>query len=223
MGVQDDRALKKPTLEAEPDGPLLYKREGYPESGRMYDWRGDEIVCGPEAELCRCGASKEMPFCDGSHTEVGFSGRRETDRSNDRRRDYVGRRITIHDNRCVCSHAHFCVDELPEVFNPVRRPWIDPDAAEPERIIEVIEKCPSGALSYSVDGVEHRDLDREPGITVSRDGPYCVVGGIEVAGEEPRGEEVSREHCTCCRCGSSRNKPFCDGSHHRVGFSDQAD
>jgi CDGSH-type Zn-finger protein len=203
-----------------PDGPFEYENPLYPDSGRIYDICGEEIKCGKKVKLCRCGASKNMPFCDKTHEEIGFSGERESDRSNDRRRDYFGERITIHDNRCVCSHARHCVNELPSVFRVGERPWIDPDGAEPERIIEVIEKCPSGALSYSVDGVEHRDLDLEPGITVTRDGPYCLVGGIEVVGEEPRGEEVSREHCACCRCGASKNKPFCDGSHSEVGFED---
>lgn len=223
MTAPGDKPSRRPTLTPVQDGPLRYENGGYPDSGRIHDWRGREIPCGERAHLCRCGVSKRMPLCDGSHVEIGFSGRRETDRSDDRRRSYVGERITIHDNRCVCSHARFCVKELPEVFDLDRRPWVDPDAAEPERIIEVIEKCPSGALSYSIDGIEHRDLEREPAVLIAKDGPYCVVGGIEVVGEEPRGEKVSREHCTCCRCGTSRNKPFCDGSHHRIGFKDAPD
>lgn len=216
----DGEHHEKPTLTPLPDGPLEYENPIYPEGGRIYNSRGEEISCGRKVKLCRCGASKKMPFCDKTHEEIGFSGGRETDRNNDRRRDYVGKRITIHDNRCVCSHARFCIDELPSVFRLGERPWIDPDAAEPERIIEVIEKCPSGALSYSVDGVEHRDQDREPSITVTRNGPYCVVGGIEVVGEEPRAEKASTEHCACCRCGTSKNMPFCDGSHSDIGFGD---
>lgn len=219
MGTERE-PLNNPTMTPLPDGPFEYENPLYPESGKIYDSSGEEITCGRKVKLCRCGASRKMPFCDRTHESIGFSGKRESDRSNDRRRDYVGESITIHDNRCVCSHARHCVNELPSVFRLGERPWIDPDGAEPERIIEVIETCPSGALSYSVDGVEHRDLDREPGIAVTRDGPYCLVGGIEVVGEEPRAEEVSREHCACCRCGASKNKPFCDGSHTEVGFTD---
>jgi CDGSH-type Zn-finger protein len=218
--VGDSGQDKKPTLTPLPDGPLQYDNPLFPQGGRIYDSRGEEVSCGAKVKLCRCGASKRMPFCDNTHREIGFSGERESDRSNDRRRSYVGKKITIHDNRCACSHARFCVNELPSVFRLGERPWIDPDGADPDRIIEVIEKCPSGALSYSVDGVEHRDMEREPQITVTSDGPYCVVGGIEVAGEEPRAQQVSREHCTVCRCGSSRNKPFCDGSHEKAGFKD---
>ena len=90
-----------------------------------------------------------------------------------------------------------------------------------DEIIEVINKCPSGSLSYSIDGVEYRDQDRDPMITVSSDGPYYLVGGIEVVGHEPHGDEVSNEHCTLCRCGSSKNKPFCDGTHKDIGFKDE--
>jgi CDGSH-type Zn-finger protein len=222
MGIERE-PLNKLTLTPLPDGPFEYDNPLYPESGKILYSGGEEITCGRRAKLCRCGASKRMPFCDGTHEEIGFSGKRESDRSNDRRRDYVGERITIHDNRCACSHARHCINELPSVFRMGDRPWIDPDGADPERIIEVIEKCPSGALSYSVDGVEHRDLDREPAINITRDGPYCLVGGIEVVGEEPRADKVSREHCTCCRCGTSENKPFCDGSHWQVGFEDYKD
>jgi len=89
-----------------------------------------------------------------------------------------------------------------------------------EEIIRTVEKCPSGALSYSLDGVEHRDPDRDPLITVLKDDPYCVTGGIEVVGHESRAEAVSNEHCTLCRCGSSKNKPFCDGTHWEIGFTD---
>ena len=87
--------------------------------------------------------------------------------------------------------------------------------------IETIKKCPSGALSYSVGGEEHRDFDQEPKVVVSKNGPYCVCGGIEVVGHKNRAEKVSEEHCTLCRCGSSKNKPFCDGEHWNVNFEDE--
>lgn len=215
-----DKSNKRPTLTPLPDGPFAYENPLGPNSGRIFNSRGEEITPCEGVELCRCGASGDKPFCDGSHERVGFSGKRESDHSNDRRKDYVGEKITIHDNRCVCAHPRYCVAGAPEVFRLGEKPWIDPDAAEPEDLIEVIERCPSGALSYSIDGVEHRDQDREPSITVSENGPYYLVGGIEVVGEEPRARDVSREHCTCCRCGASQNKPFCDGSHITVGFED---
>jgi hypothetical protein len=98
-------------------------------------------------------------------------------------------------------------------------PWIDPDGAQVEEIIEAVKRCPSGALSYSIDGVERRDQDRESMITVSKDGPYLVTGRVELEGES-RAEGASEEHYTLCRCGASKNKPFCDGTHWYVKFTD---
>jgi hypothetical protein len=108
---------------------------------------------------------------------------------------------------------------LKTVFRMKQEPWIDADGAALEDIIATVKKCPSGALSYSIDAVEQGDPDREPMVTVTDDGPYSVTGGIELAGVE-FGEGASREHYTLCRCGASKNKPFCDGSHWRVGFKD---
>ena len=105
------------------------------------------------------------------------------------------------------------------VFRMRQEPWIDPDGTSVEEIIETIKKCPSGALSYSIDDVEHLDKDRAPMVTVTNDGPYSVTGGIELIGV-PFGEGASTEHYTLCRCGASKNKPFCDGSHWGVGFKD---
>lgn len=217
-GDRPTEDTKRPTLTPLPDGPFVYENPLGPDGGRIFDADGNEITPCEEVSLCRCGASSRKPFCDGTHESIHFSGKRLSDHSNDRRHSYECEGITVHDNRCVCSHSHNCVNGLPEVFKVDDRPWIDPASASPEEIVRVIETCPSGALSYSIDGVEHRDLDREPSITVSRDGPYCLVGWIEVVGEEPRAQEVSREHCTCCRCGSSANKPFCDGTHRTRGF-----
>ena len=79
-------------------------------------------------------------------------------------------------------------------------------------IIATIKQCPSGALSYSSGGEEHRDRDGEPAIFVAPKGPYVVSGGPELK-DTARGEGASTEHFTMCRCGGSKNKPFCDGTH----------
>jgi len=137
----------------------------------------------------------------------------------DKRENYVGKQIAIHDNRGICAHAGHCTDKLASVFKLNEEPWIDPDGASTEDIIETIKKCPSGALSYSLDGVEHRDQERPPMVTVTKDGPYAITGGIELLGIQ-KGEEASDEHYTLCRCGGSKNKPFCDGTHWHIGFKD---
>src|SRR6516225_1019542 len=104
--------------------------------------------------LCRCGGSKSKPFCDGTHSTNGFTDKRTADQHLNRRIDYVGKRITIHDNRGICAHAGVCTDRLKTVFRMGKEPWIDPDGASVEEIIETVEKCPSGALSYSIENIE---------------------------------------------------------------------
>jgi uncharacterized Fe-S cluster protein YjdI len=139
----------------------------------------------------------------------------------DKRRDYIGKEITIHDNRKICSHAAECVKDLPSVFKLENKPWIDPSGAETEQIINAVQKCPSGALSFSIDGVEYRNPSeqRNPMVTVSKNGPFCITGGIELIGENIRfGDGASLEHYALCRCGASNNKPFCDGEHGRINF-----
>ena len=171
--------------------------------------------------LCRCGQSKNKPFCDGTHSTIGFRDAKTADPAENRRKAYAGRRITILDNRAICAHAGFCTEGLKEVFREEGDPWIDPDGATVARIVETIERCPSGALSYAIDGEEAVAPDPPPAVTVTRDGPYAVTGGIELPGVA-FGDGASREHYTLCRCGASANKPFCDGSHWRIGFHDPA-
>jgi CDGSH-type Zn-finger protein len=204
-----------------PNGPYYYFTDFEPKVIEgVVNSRGEELRNLKGAALCRCGASDNKPFCVGAHGEIGFSDRKETGGQLDKRVNYVGKEITIHDNRGICSHVGFCTDSLPSVFKLGEEPWIDPNGASKVEIITTIEKCPSGALSYSLEGVEHRDLEREPLVTVSNDGPYFVTGGIQIVGHDNRAEEVSNEHCTLCRCGSSKNKPFCDGTHWQIGFKD---
>jgi len=169
--------------------------------------------------LCRCGGSKNKPFCDGTHGTIGFRDDNRADPAKDKRRAYAGKRITILDNRSICAHAGFCTDELKSVFRQRKEPWIDPDAADAARIVETIRKCPSGALSYAIDGVEAAPPQRAPMVTVTDNGPYAITGGIELMGVK-FGDGASREHYTLCRCGASKNKPFCDGSHSDAGFKE---
>lgn len=206
---------KKPTIECSADGPYVVRG-----LETLHNSRGEPIPTRRTIALCRCGGSANKPLCDGTHSTIGFSGKKLTDGSGDKKRNYVGKRITIHDNRGICSHAGFCTDNLASVFRMETKPWIDPDGAEVAAIIDTITKCPSGALSYSIEDVEYRDQTREPMITVSKDGPYCVTGGVELK-DQHRGEGAFEEHYTLCRCGASKNKPFCDGSHWHTKFTDE--
>ena len=167
--------------------------------------------------LCRCGQSKNKPFCDGIHNKINFNSEKLEGRQPDQVDNYVGEGITIHDNRGVCSHIGYCTDNLPSVFRMKKEPWIDPDGASVADVIKLIKTCPSGALSYSVDGVKHDTLDRGPSIILRQDGPYHIEGEIELD-DYNQSKPQSKEHYTLCRCGGSKNKPFCDGTHWYNNF-----
>jgi CDGSH-type Zn-finger protein len=210
----------KPAIVCLPNGPYRLLNESEPETvPNLENSKGEALKAVWGVALCRCGGSNNKPFCDGTHRTNGFSDKKTTDGKLDERIEYAGKRITIHDNRGICAHAGHCTDNLASVFKLDHEPWIDPDGATLEDIVATIKKCPSGALSYTIEDVEHRDQDRPPRVTVTKDGPYAVTGGIELA-EQPRGEGASLEHYTLCRCGGSKNKPFCDGTHWHIGFRD---
>jgi CDGSH-type Zn-finger protein len=180
----------KPKIACLPKGPYYLLND--PEPAPVPNLRrasGDACVTARGVALCRCGGSKNKPFCDGTHGTIGFDDRNTADPGKDERKSYAGKGITIFDNRALCAHAGYCTDNLKAVFRQHEEPWIDPDGAAVREIVATIEKCPSGALSYAIDGVEF-------------------------------GRGASREHYTLCRCGQSKNKPFCDGSHWEAGFRD---
>ncbi len=205
----------KAVIECSRDGPYLVRGVT-----RLHNSKGKEISIKKVVALCRCGGSSNKPFCDGTHAQIGFSGEKLTDGHLDQRDNYHGKGITIHDNRGICSHAGFCTDSLPSVFKLHSEPWINPDGAEVGEIVNTVRRCPSGALSHSIDNVEFREQDREPMIKVSKDGPYYITGRIELR-DEPMGEGASEEHYALCRCGGSKNKPFCDGTHWYIKFRDE--
>ena len=211
----------KPKIGFSPDGPyyLMHDTKATPVPN-LRRASGDACATVRGVALCRCGGSKNKPFCDGTHGAIAFKGTNTADPAKDKRKAYKGRRVTILDNRSICSHAAFCTDELKSVFRHHDDPWIDPDGAEVEKIVEIVRKCPSGALSYAIDGVEAAPPERAPMITVTDNGPYAITGGVEVVVGVRRGEGASTEHYTLCRCGASKNKPFCDGSHWTVEFRD---
>jgi CDGSH-type Zn-finger protein len=175
------------------------------------DAEGRPVAMRPVTSLCRCGGSSSQPYCDGTHSRIGFVGENTTPSKN-RVRDFVGGQITIHDNRGVCAHDESCVRGCPSVFRNDRTPWIDPDGASPAEVLATIDKCPSGALSYTYRGKRGPEPARAPAIRIVKNGPYRLEGGIQLKDDQGSTPQLP-ERCTLCRCGQARNQPFCDGSH----------
>ena len=203
---------KKPSIAPTPDGPYMVR------ALENFANQKGPILTKETMALCRCGGSADKPFCDGTHAKIGFSSAKLEGRVEDKKEASEGKKITIHDNRGICAHAGRCTDGLASVFRLNEEPWIDPDAASADEIIAVVKKCPSGALSYSVNDVEYGDQDGEPAIFVAPNGPYVVSGGPNLS-DTAGAEGASIDHSTLCRCGGSKNKPFCDGTHWN-GFVD---
>jgi CDGSH-type Zn-finger protein len=211
-------------IRTSPNGPLIVINVE-----RFTNWLGEALPMRPLIALCRCGVSSMKPYCDGSHAENGFLDAKDPKRVADRRDTYIGEQVSILDNRGTCQHSGYCTDHLANVFHAKTEPFVTPSGGRMDEIIRAVRDCPSGALSYAIDGVEARDSvdhhhTRPPAIEVTRDGPYRITGAIAL--EDTDGKEVSRntgashEHFALCRCGHAQNKPFCTGMHWYVEFKD---
>ena len=120
--------------------------------------------------------------------------------------------ITVTWDQTRCIHAAACVQGLPNVFDPDRRPWIDPDRADADAIVEVVVRCPTGALHAQRDATSPEAPPSSNRVRVFPNGPLLLRGDIQVQG--PAGETLLRDtRVALCRCGLSQNKPLCDGSH----------
>lgn len=201
------------TLKTQPNGALVLNGHAPIEVG------GKPLELKQTTALCRCGASRNKPFCDGSHNAIGFNDSVSSDRTTDEVTVYRGETIDVHYNKLLCSHAAICGSQLPEVFDNNKKPWINPDKGEKEAIKRVIKACPSGALTYSEKGADPQHLvSSVRGISVEENGPYRVSGITLTGGSAAKGSCL--EKYTLCRCGASKNKPFCDGSHVDIGWSE---
>jgi uncharacterized Fe-S cluster protein YjdI len=137
------------------------------------------------------------------------------------RKTYSNGEVTVIWEPARCIHSEKCFHGLPAVFDPGRRPWIDVKAADSAAIAAQVRACPSGALS----------LGEAPAAAPAPEAPTAFVAPVEPVANGPlligcavrlRLADGSEKHCPApvalCRCGASANKPFCDGSHTRIGF-----
>ena len=131
------------------------------------------------------------------------------------RRTYETAAIRVHWDSARCIHTGICLRGLPAVFDTRRRPWVDVEAADADAIAETIRHCPTGALRFErLDGGLGEDPPRPTIVLPVEDGPLLLAGDLDVRG--PDGDQITREdRLTLCRCGLSRNQPFCDNSHRR--------
>ncbi len=135
-------------------------------------------------------------------------------------KEYSNGEVTIVWKPGLCIHSENCFHGLPEVFNPKARPWINAEGANTNQITEQIKKCPSGALSFYMNGEKKEAEEALPAggkVEVMKNGPLMVHGTLTITYPDGRTEQKEKVSAFC-RCGASGNKPFCDGSHRKVGF-----
>lgn len=198
--------------------PLISSEICNDEEGNCRSWR--EIKRYPLREryaLCRCGHSENKPFCDGTHTKIHFDGTETGDHKpfNEGINVIRGPVLTLHDNVHFCVHAGFCM-RAGGTWKLVRKSN-DPEARD--TAIEEVCNCPSGRLVI-IDNATGKKIEPEleKSIVVvefpskGEQGPLWVRGGIPIESADGRQYEI-RNRVTLCRCGKSKNKPFCDGSH----------
>lgn len=173
--------------------------------------------------LCRCGHSKQAPYCDGSHETVNWDGTETASFAPilEGAEAIKGPNLTLMDNQDYCAYARFC-DAKGRVWNLVQMGTPEAD----EQAIKEACLCPAGRLmmfdNSTVQQIEP-ELNAEIGVledpAMHCSGPLFVKGGIQVESAEGKGYE-KRNRQTLCRCGHSHNKPFCDGSHASISYQD---
>ena len=205
--------------------PLVRKTQIVSEYGEPLTWKHEGALETEEGEywLCRCGQSKDKPFCDGSHRRVHFDGTEtaDTGMSADRRGTFRGgRRIIVQKDQSLCMEAGFCGMVKAGLAEYVAA---SEDTSARSLVIAMVERCPSGALTYRIEAdapdVEP-DLPRQIADTteITSDGPIAgplwVTGGIPIMRSDGQPFET-RNRVTLCNCGASSTKPLCDGTHRR--------
>ena len=133
-------------------------------------------------------------------------------------RSYVTDRIEVYWDSTRCIHTARCLRANPDVFDVQRRPWVDVEAADADEVARAVETCPTGALRYRrLDGGPQEEPERPTVAIPIPDGPLLVMGDLHVKG--PDGDTIAEEtRLTLCRCGRTKNQPFCDNTHIATGF-----
>ncbi len=197
--------------------PLSEQIINVDDKGDCHGWKeGKKYPARDTYALCRCGQSKTPPFCDGTHTRIGFDGTEVSSRKQylDIALEKGGPDLRLTDAEVFCSEARFC-QRAGGVWDLARQSG-DPEARQ--KAIEEACDCPSGRLVAWDDDGKAIEPDLQPSIGLIEDapagkmGPVWVRGGIPIESADGTTYEI-RNRVTLCRCGKSRNQPFCDGRH----------
>lgn len=188
------------------------------EEGLSVDWReGKQYPVENFYQLCRCGKSRYMPYCDYTHLEIPFDGAETASRepfAAQAEEKTVGPKLELTDVVALCAHARFC-DRAGGVWD-LTRASDNPEARQ--LAIEEVHNCSAGRLVIADREGNVLEPELEPSLGLVEDlykgvpGPIWVRGGIPVVAADGYTYEV-RNRVTLCRCGRSSNKPFCDGRH----------
>jgi CDGSH-type Zn-finger protein len=204
--------------------PLVRMEQVVSEYGEPLEWKRDETIETKDSyDLCRCGHSKEKPFCDSSHFDANFDGAETADTNTTAERQIVipgGENIVVRKDVSLCMDSGFCANR----FTRLEKMMADTDNPQVRaQVIAMIEHCPSGAFVYSLEeggpdieqvlpqeiAVVTEIIDAEP-VT----GPLWVMGNIPVERADGKLFEA-RNRVTLCSCGRSKIKPLCDGTHRK--------
>lgn len=156
--------------------------------------------------------------------------------SRSRNRIYTNGEITIYWRGGECIHNTLCYTELRSVFDPLKRPWVNPKGASTDKIKDIIERCPSQALTFRWNDESRNATESSPklfkgnveelfdkpaasttSVEIRPNGPIVVSGDFQII--DPEGKDMRRmQMMSLCRCGLSSNMPFCDGAHFKAHF-----
>ena len=205
--------------------PLAEVTIGANAEGESVRWeQGRKFPDRASYALCRCGCSATKPYCDGTHTKISFDGTETASRKTYREQAKMiaGPTLLLTDAQSLCAYARFC-DPNGQVWTLVQKT----DQAEAKRnFVRQTGDCPSGRLvAWDNATGEPIEPHYEPSIDLIEDpvedcsGPVWVRGGVRIISADGFQYEI-RNRVTLCRCGASKNKPFCDGSHASIKFKD---
>jgi len=205
------------------DIPLLRRIQVVSEYGEPLTWKTTETFATRRTYLlCRCGKSKTMPFCDSTHARIPFDGTETADELStlERRKDLPGAaQFAFRRDDYLCMESGFCGTRTSTFDQLVAQ---SADSSVRSQVIAMIERCPSGCLTYALIGEEDIEpsLPQEIAATtdILSDGPVegalWVMGKIPVRRADGKLLEL-RNRVTLCSCGRSEKKPLCDGAHRR--------